>query len=155
MLLILEGRNGSAEVLTGAREHSSGEVWGYLFALSSVSSLGSHEHDVSKTQLAGRSLGHHPSCRVSGCSVRPGTLHPLTLQGGLRVAQQARYRLAGWRAKEVMLMSFKIRMKMFIAESRTCVSAESCGKGTALSQPFGFIFAHSLFICWWCCLTGP
>lgn len=52
-------------------------------------------------------------------------------------------------------MSFKIRMKMFIAESRTCVSAESCGKGTALSQPFGFIFAHSLFICWWCCLTGP
>ena len=52
-------------------------------------------------------------------------------------------------------MSFKIRMKMFIAESRTCVSAESCGKGTALSQPFGFIFAHSLFICWWCYLTGP
>ena len=52
-------------------------------------------------------------------------------------------------------MSFKIRMKMFIAESRTCVSAESCGKGTALSQPFGFIFAHSLFTCRWCCVTGP
>lgn len=48
-------------------------------------------------------------------------------------------------------MSFKIRMKMFVAESRTCVSTESCGKGTALSQPLGFIFAQSLFICWWCC----
>ena len=79
----------------------------------------------------------------------------LAAQWGRRVAQQARYRLAGSRAKEVMLMSFKIRMKMFIAESRTCVSAESCGKGTALSQPVGVIFAHSLFICWWCCLTGP
>lgn len=87
--------------------------------------------------------------------MRLETLHPLPAQCGQWAAQRVRYRLAGLRAKEVMLMSFKIRMKMFIAESRTCVSAESCGKGTALSQPFGFIFAHSLFICWWCCLTGP
>lgn len=88
---------------------------------------------------------------LQGQSVRPGTLRPFSAQCGRWAAWQARYRLAGLRAKEVMLMSFKIRMKMFIAESRTCVSAESCGKGTALSHPFGFIFAHSLFICWWSC----
>lgn len=82
---------------------------------------------------------------------RPETLCPLAAQWNRWAAQQARHRLAELRAKEAMLMSFKIRMKMFIAESRTCVSAESCGKGAAFSQPFGFIFARWLFICWWCC----
>jgi len=37
--------------------------------------------------------------------MRLGTLHPLTIRGGQRVAQQARYRLAGWRAKEKELNS--------------------------------------------------
>lgn len=43
-------------------------------------------------------------------------------------------------------MSFKIRMKMFIAESRTCVSAESCGKRVLLYHSLSVLFLHIRFL---------
>lgn len=43
-------------------------------------------------------------------------------------------------------MSFKIRMKMFIAESRTCVSAESCGKRVLLYRSLSVLFLHIRFL---------
>lgn len=70
----------------------------------------------------------------------------LAAQCGQWAALQARNRLIGLRAKEVMLMSFKIRMKMFIAESRTCVSAESCGKRVLLYRSLSVLFLHIRFL---------
>lgn len=145
---ILEGRIGCTGILAGVRQNSPGEAWGYLLALSGVKT-GVCKDNV-KSDPCGQQVPRSV-CIVKGdlqaWSARPETLCPLAAQCVRWAAEPARYRLAESRAKEAMLMSFKIRMKMFIAESRTCVSAESCGKGTALSQPFGFIFAHWLFIC--------
>lgn len=83
-------------------------------------------------------LSERPGARVPCCSVP------------WRAAQRARDRLAGWRAREVMLMSFKIRMKMFIAE-QNLRQRRVLWEGAAVSQPFGFIFAHRFLICWGGC----
>lgn len=46
-------------------------------------------------------------------------------------------------------MSFKIRMEMFVAE-QNLRQLRVLWEGTALSQPFIFIFAHTLFLSRWC-----